>query len=255
MTPFSATHEQGGMTSEAAGAHQIAPAPELPAFTIPSFGLAARSAPTAPGLSLAPFALASHAAGSPHVEDGPVAFSIASTLMAPAMHVPVPVYEPAAPDAARDLDLSTFHELQVDHGAHAAAPGSAPAPAPAGMAVPAPISPAVGSPIAVALPGPDVNATFDALATLAPEPEPHLPAPSPPAHLAFPASGIAPAAQPSLGMLFALAVRARIEAFGRGPRHRSAHEWVFLMLAFAVMALLAAPPLVAVFQAMHGAKP
>lgn len=52
------------------------------------------------------------------------------------------------------------------------------------------------------------------------------------------------------------ALRARLldEAAAQGRRRRSAYEVVFLMLAFAVMVLLTAPPLVEVLLAMHGTR-
>lgn len=51
------------------------------------------------------------------------------------------------------------------------------------------------------------------------------------------------------------ALRARLIAFGEGRQHRTAYETVFLMLAFAVMVLLAAPPLVDILLAANGVRP
>ena len=51
------------------------------------------------------------------------------------------------------------------------------------------------------------------------------------------------------------ALRARMIAFGEGRQHRSTYESVFLMLAFAVMVLVAAPPLIDILLAARGIKP
>lgn len=51
------------------------------------------------------------------------------------------------------------------------------------------------------------------------------------------------------------ALRARMIAFGEGRQHRTTYESVFLMLAFAVMVLVAAPPLIDILLAARGIKP
>ncbi len=51
------------------------------------------------------------------------------------------------------------------------------------------------------------------------------------------------------------ALRARLIAFGEGRQHRSTYESVFIMLAFAVMVLLSAPPIVDILLAAHGVRP
>jgi hypothetical protein len=51
------------------------------------------------------------------------------------------------------------------------------------------------------------------------------------------------------------ALRARLIAFGEGRQHRSTYESVFIMLAFAVMVLLCAPPIVDILLAAHGVRP
>jgi hypothetical protein len=50
------------------------------------------------------------------------------------------------------------------------------------------------------------------------------------------------------------ALRARLIGAGRVHERRSAHELVFLMLAFAVMVLVTAPPLVRLAYALHGTQ-
>lgn len=68
---------------------------------------------------------------------------------------------------------------------------------------------------------------------------------------------VATAGLAQLGMrdLAREALRARLVAFGENRQHRSAYEIVFIMLAFAVMVLVAAPPLVDIFLAVHGTRP
>jgi len=152
-----------------------------------------------------------------HVEDGPVAFSIAALLLDSDPQV--------ASHPAYDMAFADFDELIIG---------------------------AQDAPAEVLRPDPDADATFDQLADLAPKPLSHQ---SP--DLLFPAINAAGslAAEPALIMLLKCALRTRITALGRIPRQRSVQDWVFLMLAFAVMSLLAAPPLVAIFLALHGVKP
>ncbi|MBC7644048.1 MAG: hypothetical protein H7123_02900 [Thermoleophilia bacterium] len=267
MTPFSASNP-GGMT-DATSAHELVPAPSLPAFSIPTFGEShlrlrighdpesSGALPAAPRLQMAPFALAAHPTDAgQHVEDGPVAFSIASSLLGSApslthgvlLAIPTPLVPqpnashaapptPLASHTADDSSLAGFDELiiepQVVHHA-----------APAGATV------AFNEPMVEYQHG-GSGATFDELAGMAPMPLTHQ------AHdLLFPDSThTAKASETALLALLKSVVRTRIMALGRVPRQRSVHEWVFLMLAFAVMSLLAAPPLVAIFLSLNGVKP
>jgi hypothetical protein len=120
------------------------------------------------------------------------------------------------------------------------------APDPLPTAVPAPFAappldaeagPVAALPVLMPIPAEQAVAMANAAAAAAPE----APAPF-------------DAASASTLKLARHALRERIVGFGQGRGQRTVYEAVFLMLAFSVMVLISAPPLVDVLLAAHGTR-
>ena len=114
------------------------------------------------------------------------------------------------------------------------------------------------STVPAAAPAPVAPSAYAAVAIEAPLPAPALPAPAlpslaPVADLAAEDADLHEVLRHlSLRETAREALRHRLIAFGAQTRQRTAYEIVFLMLAFSVMVLISAPPLIKLALAMHG---